>query len=192
MTKIMAGDNIKNFLIFAVGVGVGIGVSWKLLRDKYEQIANEEIESVKEAFSERKKETEKQIVEVKTIVKEQEVNKDLVDYSKLATRYLNEPKKEEPEIVEEEAPYVISPDEYGEIYDYDQIELTYYADGVLTDDTDEVIDDVDDTVGLDSLNHFGDYEEDAVHVRNDERKCDYEILRDLRNYYGDIVEKQEE
>ena len=192
MTKIMAGDNIKNFLIFAVGVGVGIGVSWKLLRDKYEQIANEEIESVKEAFSERKKDTEKQIVEVKTIVKEQEVNKDLVDYSKLATRYSDEPKKEEPEIVEEDAPYVISPDEYGEIYDYDQIELTYYADGVLTDDTDEVIDDVDDTVGLDSLNHFGDYEPDAVHVRNDERKCDYEILRDLRNYYGDIVEKQEE
>lgn len=192
MTKIMAGDNIKNFLIFAVGVGVGIGVSWKLLRDKYEQIANEEIESVKEAFSERKKDTEKQIVEVKTIIKEQEVNKDLVDYSKLATRYSDEPKKEEPEIVEEDAPYVISPDEYGEIYDYDQIELTYYADGVLTDDTDEVIDDVDDTVGLDSLNHFGDYEPDAVHVRNDERKCDYEILRDLRNYYGDIVEKQEE
>lgn len=192
MTKIMAGDNIKDFLIFAVGVGVGVGVSWKLLRDKYEQIANEEIESVKETFSERKKETEKQIVEVKTIIKEQEVNKDLVDYSKLATRYSDEPKKEEPEIVEEDAPYVISPDEYGEIYDYDQIELTYYADGVLTDDTDEVIDDVDDTVGLDSLNHFGDYEEDAVHVRNDERKCDYEILRDLRNYYGDIVEKQEE
>ena len=191
MIKIMAGDNIKNFFIFAVGVGVGIGVSWKLLRDKYERIANEEIESVKEVFSERKKDTENHISETTIITKEQEVNKDLVDYSKIATQYSDKPKKEEPEIIKE-APYVISPDEYGEIYDYDQIELTYYADGVLTDDTDEVIDDVDDTVGLDSLNHFGDYEEDAVHVRNDERKCDYEILRDLRNYYGEIVEKQEE
>ena len=60
------------------------------------------------------------------------------------------------------------------------------ADGVLADDMDEIIEDVDEVVGEDSLNHFGEFEEDSVYVRNDERKCDYEILRDNRNY-ADVV-----
>ena len=50
----------------------------------------------------------------------------------------------------------------------------------------ESIEDVDDVVGEDSLNHFGEFEEDSVYVRNDERKCDYEILLDHRRY-ADVV-----
>ena len=30
---------------------------------------------------------------------------------------------------------------------------------------------------------FGEYEEDSVFVRDDERKIDYEILADTRNYH---------
>jgi hypothetical protein len=60
--------------------------------------------------------------------------------------------------------------------------LTYYSDGVLTDENDEVLEDVEDIIGIDSLNHFGEYEEDSVYVRNDEKLCDYEILLDNRNY----------
>lgn len=37
-------------------------------------------------------------------------------------------------------------------------------------------------LGIDSLNHFGEYEDDSVFVRNDARKCDYEILLDQRTY----------
>ena len=66
--------------------------------------------------------------------------------------------------------------------EYEQISLTYYADGVLADENDEVIEDVEDAVGIDSLNHFGEYEDDSVFVRNDARKCDYEILLDQRTY----------
>ena len=40
----------------------------------------------------------------------------------------------------------------------------------------------DEIVGLDSLTHFGEYEDDSVFVRNDVMKCDYEILLDHRNY----------
>lgn len=32
------------------------------------------------------------------------------------------------------------------------------------------------------LNHFGEYEKDSVFVRSDPKRCDYEILRDLRSY----------
>lgn len=79
-------------------------------------------------------------------------------------------------------PYVISPEEFGELDDYDQVSLTYYADLFLGDDTGRLIDDVQDKVGWESLNRFGEYEEDAVHVRNEALRTDFEILRVNYNY----------
>ena len=61
---------------------------------------------------------------------------------------------------------------------------------VFADDNDDVIDDIEGTVGIDSLTHFGEYEDDAVFVRNDELKCYYEILLDHRNY-NDFVKKKD-
>ena len=84
-------------------------------------------------------------------------------------------------------PYVIPPEQFGDNEEHEQISLTYYADGVLADENDEVIEDVEDAVGIDSLNHFGEYEDDSVFVRNDARKCDYEILLDQRTY-SEVVE----
>jgi len=83
-------------------------------------------------------------------------------------------------------PYVIPPEEFGELHGYETISLTYYADNVLADELDELVEDVDDVVGLDSLKTFGRYEDDSVFVRNDRLKADYEILADLRNY-SDVV-----
>ena len=51
---------------------------------------------------------------------------------------------------------------------------------------DDIVDNVDDVVGVDSLTHFGEYEEDSVFVRNDLLQTDYEILRDPRKY-SDVV-----
>lgn len=79
-------------------------------------------------------------------------------------------------------PCTISPDEYGD-QNYDEQSLIYFADGVLTDDYHNIIEDVDDMVGVDSLTKFGEYEADTVFVRNDEDECDYEICRDERNFH---------
>ena len=46
-------------------------------------------------------------------------------------------------------------------------------------------DEIEECVGLDSLTHFGEYEEDSVFVRNDNLKIDYEILRDEDDYYDE-------
>ena len=81
-----------------------------------------------------------------------------------------------------EKPYVITPEEFGELADYQTISLTYWHDAVLTDDYDEIIDNPDDIVGEDFADHFGEYEDDSVFVRNDARKTDYEILLDNRDY----------
>ena len=102
-----------------------------------------------------------------------------------------ETKKEEEdeEFMDIGTPYVIPPEEFGEFDDYEEIGLTYYADQVLTDDDDELVEDIEDTVGFDSLNHFGEYEDDSVFVRNDRLKCDYEILLDHRKY-SDVVKRK--
>ena len=85
-----------------------------------------------------------------------------------------------------EEPYTISPDDFGEEDGYDTETLTYYADGILADDQDNLIDSVDKMVGLESLDKFGEYEDDVVYVRNEQYKCDYEILIDLRRW-EDVV-----
>lgn len=92
------------------------------------------------------------------------------------------PMPEQKEDIISDKPYIITPEQFGEIEEYEKISLVYYSDGVLTDENDELIDDIEEIVGEDSLNHFGEYEEDSVFVRNDSRKCDYEILMDLRKF----------
>ena len=86
-------------------------------------------------------------------------------------------------------PYVISPEEFGEFEDYERISLSYYADQILADEDDEKVEDVDNVVGLESLIHFGEFEDDSVFVRNDRLKCDYEILLDQRTY-SDVIKQR--
>lgn len=189
-------NNIKYFASFLFGTAVGVAVSWKILKTKYEQIAQEEIDSVKEVFSKRNKETAeflndaaKTLSEIKEEIDEEpsEKSEGIIDYSGMCRDfgYISENKEKKGGDYMNDYPYVISPDEFDEI-GYNTVSLTYYADGVLTDECNDPIEDVDETIGEDSLNHFGEYEDDSVFVRNDALRTDYEILRDLRNYY-DIV-----
>ena len=172
-------------LAFAAGAATGALVSWKLLKTRYEQIAREEIESVKEVYSVKKAEPE--IVDydepedlepknLKEIVDHVAKNVRGTDYSNIIKPYTGETEEDDVK-----APYVISPDEFGEL-DYTIESLTYQADGILADDRDFVIDDIEGTVGEASLETFGKYEEDSVFVRNDHLETDYEILLDERKY----------
>lgn len=185
-----------NFAMFMAGATVGAAGAWLYCKRYYEQIAQEEIDSVKAAFAERKPDIMKNTnsAENNKDDNKQKANMaklkpDLVDYAaKLqAEGYTNysahsekNNKNEEDETVVEK-PYVISPDEYGDC-EYTTISLTYYSDGTLADDEDEIVDNVEDTVGADFAEHFGDYEMDSVHIRNDRRRCDYEICKDNRTY----------
>ena len=184
------------FLAFIAGAGIGSVCTWQLLKRKYELIAQEEIDSVKAAYAERKivEEAGKSFVEgfrdgLKVAEDRTSKNEDNMDFKKYASIIQKEGYTDYSKTVEEkkgaafvEKPYVISPEEFGEFEEYEKISLTYYADKVLADENDEEVDDVDEIVGEESLNHFGEYEDDSVFVRNDRLKCDYEILLDQRNY----------
>ena len=183
---------IERLLIFIAGTGIGASTAYFLLKTKYEKLAESEITEMREYYTRKSINKDKEIEGEEVLEKAETVKVEekpnLVDYAaKLKeTGYnsISTEKKEDEEEYDDEVvgPFVISPEEAGEFYDI--IELTYYADGILTNDKDEPIDpkDIDDMIGLGSLNCFGEYEEDSVHVRNHDRQLDYEILRVLDSY----------
>ncbi len=191
------------FVTFIAGAAIGSVTRWYCLNMKYERIAQEEIDSVKEVFAKKEAHSRakevaeggKKVIEgfndgIRRAAEQAKDKPDVREYAAILkkTGYATGVNQEEEEqtVKDGYSPYVISPDEFGEFEEYEKISLTYYADGVLADDNDEVVDDVEDIIG-DALNHFGEYEDDSVFVRCDERKCDYEILLDTRSFLIDIT-----
>lgn len=180
-------DILNKTFIFVAGAAIGSMVIWKLVKTKYEKIAKEEIESVKETFSRGRRTRLNMIDEVDSEDEYEPSEDEKNNYKDIINSNGYSTKKEVDEKMGK--PYVISPDDFDE-NDYTTESLTYYADGVLTDMYDNIIEDVEGTVGVDSLSHFGEFEDDSVFVRNDEAEIDYEILRDLDKYYDKYPEEK--
>ena len=196
-------EYIGKSFIFLTGIAVGAAISWKYAETKYKKIAEEEIESVKETFENRLKNVKRLEDVAKSVIdisekEKQQKEVDLKEYTDIIkhAEYGQTDQADISKAVKEgkimaDRPYIISPEEFGENPYYDTISLTYYSDKVLTDEDDIEIEDVDGLIGEDSLNHFGEYEDDSVFVRNDELQTDYEILLDERAYY-DINHQMED
>lgn len=186
---------LTNAFIFLTGAVAGAAGAWYFLKEKYETLAEEEIESVKAAYAARERAVMGDDGEDSPSPQIQRIPEkpDLMGYAKKlqeagyrdysSTVAPDKPtSREEEPLSENPVPYVISPDEFGEMDGYAQISLTYFADGVVADEDDEPLDDPDEIIG-DALDHFGEYEDDSVYVRNDAKRCDYEILKDNRKFH---------
>lgn len=181
---------MKYFIAFVAGGALGSLATWMFVKKKYEQIAQEEIDSVKEVYSKRKPKTEKNDDDEEEAIQVDE--KEVAEYEKIIettgySKYSDISKNNTKTEVKHdylERPYVIRPEEFGELDGYEMISLTHYSDGILADDDDQRMadDEIDEVVGADYAEHFGEYEDDSVFVRNDRLKCDYEILFDHRKY----------
>ena len=193
----MNKDLLIKGMIFLAGGAIGSVVTWKLVKTKYEQLANEEIESVREYYNKKKgtlskdenQEAGKKLVED---AKEENENPDELSIQEIRERvqelgYINDRVMEEKKNKKEDEksmdkPYVIAPEESWE-QDYPTLTLTYYeGDGVLANDRNEIIENIDELVGEDFADHFGEYEDDSVYIRNDGMQVYYEILRDYGKY----------
>lgn len=86
-------------------------------------------------------------------------------------------------------PYPIPPEEFGEYSDYENIELRYFSDGVITDENDIPVSNPDDILGEMWRDNFGMYRSDILHIRNDVRKVDYEILRIL-DPFSEVIRRE--
>jgi len=83
-------------------------------------------------------------------------------------------------------PYLVATSEfYVEDDEFTKITLHYYAgDGVLADDRNKLVPDIEGTVGAENLEHFGYLDDDpeVIYVRNHKRNADFEVLRDMRTF----------
>lgn len=91
--------------------------------------------------------------------------------------------------IEESKPYVIQPTEFGNSDIHDIQELRYYEPdaenprGVLTDGWEPLTEEeIEAAVGSDYYTHFGEYEDSRVIIRNDERRMEYEIVKEYETY----------
>lgn len=79
-------------------------------------------------------------------------------------------------------PYVIMPEEVGDL-DHMTSTLYYFQDGVLTDDEMNPLEDPEDLIGdIKVEDHFGEFEDDVVYVRNEDMETDFEICADERKF----------
>lgn len=167
---------------FLIGGAAGFAAAYKLLKDRFDQRSQDEIDAVKERFRQIQRAPEPDKRAGKPTEEERR------DYVRRINQLGYTP---ETTPKPQNAPKVISPDEYGANMAYEEISLTYYADGTLADDSDRAMtkDEIEQTVGSESLHTFGQYEADAVFVQNDELKVYYEILTDPHSYADVLREK---
>lgn len=196
----------KGLCIFGAGVIAGAFVAARAVKEKYQQEAEEEIAEMREYYREltknaktpdedkmleedekRKEEKEEntkndfkpieELEEAKEIIKD----KGYINYTHYNDTDIKENKREEQ--VDENEIYIIDPEEYGgENGEYDTATLTYFKDGVLTDEVDEIVA-YNIIGGEENLQPFKDYPDcNAVYVRDDNIMVDYEILRDPYQY----------
>lgn len=172
-------------LYFLLGVGVGSAVTYFVLKDKFAAIAQEEIDSVKDAYKPiHKQEQEEPIktnMEEKPPIKEYFKKVEESGYKDYSTK-VERPDDPVHKPFREDA-YIITPEEFGEIEDYEQESLIIYSDGVIANDIDdEIFEEADEKLTPDFNDHIGDYEDNVVHIRNDIEKTDYAVYRDNRTY----------
>ena len=183
---------MKNIAILSIGMVIGGTSAYIYTKKKYEEILDKEIESVKEHYKDRKElvvsedDHEDEIDENSNDeICNKEDNK-IIDYKKISSKYISDINaKADYTSTDSEYndPYVIEPEEFGED-GYDTCTLTYYTDGVVVDDIDEIVDreDLDEYIGEKTLDVFDEYGASSVLVRNELFRIDYEIVKDNCKY----------
>ena len=174
---------MKQVLYFSIGAAVGGLVGWYLTKRHYESFIDEEIEEVKERYKEDNEEEHERKIYKKRL--------DTLGYApKLSNdievdEYVKDEVEEDLKVTNPfpgervDVPYTITPDEFlnSEEGVFDKETITYYAgNGELVSDADEILM-IPDTIGYESLENFGEYEENTVFVRNEKLGMDFEVVR---------------
>lgn len=192
---------LKYFITFVLGAGVGFLLSQKKADEKYAKLAQEEIDSVKEVFSRTARMAEKPLHDkVPDPSEDCVLGVDLAKnvgtpphnltrsnpYEKAKRNYNVIPMPEPITEVDRTRPYLISDEEFTEEFDHhDKLSLYYYKkDGVLSEEADDIVDNVEELVGVENLLVLD--EKKTIWVRNEPCCKDFEIVG-INNSYAEVA-----
>lgn len=182
-------SKIKGLLIFAAGAIAGTVAGIGMSKRHFEAIAAQEINEVRDYYRKGNKELADQLVDKTSDIKEEQTEEpEKIEVTKEEKKeydnvikhgnYMTMEEDEEDDYSDDDEPYIIDPSEFGNNGHYATQTCTYFADGVLVDDVDEVIEEPETLVGNFHVDIFRDFDATSVYVRNDWMKMDFEILRD--------------
>lgn len=183
---IKMNNKLISLFIFSAGVAVGSIVTWQYLRfrskddDTERKPVDDDWTDAEYADVEDEPSPETETINERSDYKSQIKENGYHDYSKISAK---EPDADSKKKDEKAFPRVIEPDVFDDDFDeYTKISLTYFQDHVLADYDGHIIEDIEGTIGFESLNHIGEYEEDILYVRNDRLHSDFEISMDSEKY----------
>lgn len=188
---------LSRVIAFVAGAAVGYFAASYLLKDKYEKRFQQEVSSTIEAFKSNKKDDEVTHKDEKLkAVSDEVVVADIKEYAKNIGKHdYSEVKDDEPseenkdDGIDHTKPYMITEEEVDAYMNYSITQWNYYADGVLTDENNEVVEDVSTTIGKEVFEYLKRTSESAIYVRNDLLELDYEILKNEMTY-AELLEKK--
>lgn len=185
-------NKILYLTTFATGAIIGSFATWKYVKTKYEKIAQEEIDSVKETIlgekrkmkdnhdsnNEKREDESMKKYEVKSSI--EDIETEHTDYgaygSKDSTKYVTKAEREAAAKIGEK-PYIISEEDFGDGSMNSIESLTYHSDGVLVDAFDEIVSDIEGLIGQEAKERLEDGDT-SVYVRDNNLEIDYEIVRE--------------
>ena len=186
------GNRVGYILSFLAGGLVGAIVAYKFAYDKAEEKSDIEIEEMRQYFLSKDKnavtvkkatdaaEKSRQAQNKPSVVELVNV-KDKPDTQKVNYTTYSEEVPEDVNITAE--PTLVSEDEFGEIPSYSRVNLTYYDDLILADDSTMRTfkkTEIDQAVGREALDRLNDVDE--VFVRNDRTRTYYNIVNSDLEY----------
>lgn len=198
---------LKELLIFAGGAGVGALVAWRVIDSKYDKRYETDMQSMRDELDKLHSES---IERSKALASEATKKPDISNYSGMVEKssivvpetidmsgldkYHNILKKVEDFKIEPSEPIVqlgqrINAEENSRFNGNNKKTLTYYEDGALADEYDELMD-VENTIGTKILDFdgtetspfdiLGHQQYDAIYIQR--LGVDYELIRDTRTY----------
>ena len=190
---------MKNILALIAGIGIGVAISWTYNKNKYEEMVQEEVESLREMNQSKKEpmdaeedkgkmweESRKAKVDMGTQKEKEDFDKNLNNIKTIINyNHYSQEKDDKEEAKEKSSMVIIKPEEFADKIGYDTDSFYLFADNIITDDNNAAIDNVKETLGFtveEIRNQFGVYENDAVYIRNPKLNMDYEVLRELETY----------
>ena len=202
---------VKNILLVGMGGAIGFVTGYYYSKRKYEKLADEEVNEVRNLYLRKLKENDDEMDKLreeaakinnkieeysgkKKVAETEEEKKpskpsQSTNYYKISNGIKEEEKMAEAENPEEDnpdRPYIITYDEFAnDKNDYLKLSLSYYMDDDTLIDEDGSLADIEETVSSDIFNQINEIDDADIYVRNDTLETDFEITKIDGRYHDE-------